>query len=162
MNFGEIIFDVRGVIQLRCWESETLSSLGFIWNVLPERVTGIPVGRRLRRMHCLHAAALGRVPDGTPVATWVWHYQDGSQAETQVIYGRDLRGWWKTGATEPESPGARVVWTGTNPVAEGRGATLRLFLTTYENPQPDRDVVSLDYQSKMTLCAPFLVALTVE
>ncbi len=39
---------------------------------------------------------------------------------------------------------------------------IRLFKTTWKNPRPDVQVKSIDYISKMTNCAPFLVAITVE
>jgi len=39
---------------------------------------------------------------------------------------------------------------------------LRLYLTPYENPRPDLEVTSIDFVSKLTHAAPFLVALTVE
>lgn len=39
---------------------------------------------------------------------------------------------------------------------------IRLFMTTWQNPQPDRVVTHIDYRSTMTEAAPFLVALTIE
>ncbi|MFB3789439.1 MAG: hypothetical protein ACE15F_24030 [bacterium] len=39
---------------------------------------------------------------------------------------------------------------------------LRLFKTTWDNPNPDTRVDSLDFVSSMTDSAPFLVALTIE
>ena len=39
---------------------------------------------------------------------------------------------------------------------------IRLFKTAWENPQPELEVVSIDYISKMTDSAPILVAMTVE
>ena len=43
-----------------------------------------------------------------------------------------------------------------------KGSTLRLYLSSYENPRPDVEVVSIDYVSAMTQAAPFLVAMTIE
>jgi len=48
------------------------------------------------------------------------------------------------------------------PERQGAGATLRLYLTSYENPHPDKEVVSVDYVSAMAMAAPFLVAMTIE
>jgi len=40
--------------------------------------------------------------------------------------------------------------------------TGHLYLRTWENPTPDIEVLSIDCESAMTLCAPFLIALSVE
>jgi hypothetical protein len=42
------------------------------------------------------------------------------------------------------------------------GPQLRLYHTTFLNPKPELNVVSVEYVSKLTRCGPFLVALTVE
>jgi len=55
-----------------------------------------------------------------------------------------------------------VAWVGTNPVSERYEAKVRLFLSTFENPKPEVEVVSVDFVSKLTPFAPFLVAMTVE
>jgi hypothetical protein len=41
-------------------------------------------------------------------------------------------------------------------------SSLRLYRTTFTNPQPDKEIVTMDYVSAMTEAAPFLVGLTVE
>jgi len=38
----------------------------------------------------------------------------------------------------------------------------RLYRTTWTNPQPHHVVTHLDYESLLTACGPFLVAVTVE
>ncbi|MHC1763865.1 MAG: hypothetical protein AB9869_06090 [Verrucomicrobiia bacterium] len=178
VNLGGVPFDVRGVVLLRRrdpngrpWQK--------IWNRYPERVTGIPVRGRVRCLHVLHGTAGARgVQDGTPVASLVWHFVNGAQHETEIVYGRDVRDWWLRshwtplmieslentlwGDPKTESERGRVVWTGDNPVAQEAGATLRLYLTSYENPHPELEVASLEYVSKFTQVAPFLIALTVE
>jgi hypothetical protein len=57
---------------------------------------------------------------------------------------------------------AQVAWTGSNPVADQYQASVRLFMRTYDNPRPEVEVVSVDFVSKLTPAAPFLVAMTVE
>src|SRR2546426_2569912 len=39
---------------------------------------------------------------------------------------------------------------------------LRLFSQSWLNPHPEVEIQSLDFVSKMTKCAPFLVAITAE
>jgi hypothetical protein len=94
----------------------------------------------------------------------VLHYADGTQHELEIVYGRDLRDWWHGGRGDPaaEVTQAKVGWTGSNPVADRYKASVRLFVRTYDNPRPEVEVVSIDFVSKLTAAAPFLVAMTVE
>jgi hypothetical protein len=39
---------------------------------------------------------------------------------------------------------------------------LRLYRASWDNPRPDEQVTSIDYVSRMTAFAPFLIAITVE
>jgi hypothetical protein len=168
--FSNVIFDVRGVIQLRRFEPG-LQPYRLSWARYPAEATGIRIGQRCRRVHVLHGVCILHgyfeawepVPDDTIVGSYVLHYADGSQRELEIVYGRDVRDWWyRTNHPQPDTDRASIVWTGTNWSAEYLGAKLRLYLRTYENPRPDIEVTSLDFVSKMTQAAPFLVALTVE
>ena len=74
-----------------------------------------------------------------------------------------MRDWWKRkDEKENATTNATVAWRGTNPAVDRLGATLRLYLRTYDNPRPGVEVTSIDFVSKMTRAAPFLVAMTVE
>jgi hypothetical protein len=89
-------------------------------------------------------------------------YADGTSATIPIVYGQDVLDWWKyPGAADPKR--GKVAWEGTNEAAKEFEATLRLYLTTWENPHPDKGVKAIDYSSTMdTPCAPFCVALTAE
>jgi hypothetical protein len=121
------------------------------------------------RATALHATCWGgNLPDGTVVGAYVWHFSDGTTHEQPIVYGRDLRDWWFGGQYwfyqgDPKSQAehGQVAWTGSNPVAQRSGVTVRLYLTTYENPHPDLEVTSIDLVSEMTTAAPFLIAMTV-
>ena len=160
VEFAGVLFDVRGVIQLRGRHAS-----GGLWTMpwhdLPVRVEGIEVGGRLQRVHLLQGT-VGQEPDNTPLAKLVWHYSDGQQHESLVIYGKDVRDWWLRPGDPTEVSRGRVAWTGRNPVADEGGATLQLYRTSYDNPSPDIAVESLDYVSFVTRSAPFLIALTTE
>jgi hypothetical protein len=52
-----------------------------------------------------------------------------------------------------------MAWTADNEVSKRAGQKVRLFKTTWVNPFPDTEIESLDYVSKMTTVAPFLVPL---
>jgi len=77
-----------------------------------------------------------------------------------------LSKWWAHAAelakaTQPLENGI-VAWTGANPSTKSQGQILRLYLSSYDNPQPDVQVTSIDYVSAMTEAAPFLVAMIIE
>jgi len=160
VEFGGVLFDVRGVIQLR-----GMHPSGGIWTMpwgdLPERVEGIELRRRPLRVHLLHGT-VGQEPDNTTLAKLVWNYSDGQQRESLIVYGSDVRDWWFRPGQPSEVSRGRVAWTGRNPVADGNGATLRLYRTSYDNSRPGVEVESLDYISFVTRSAPFLIALTTE
>ncbi len=174
-TFGGVLFDVRGVI----WLLPALAYpgdqvFGAACHDYPTRVEGIRIGRTYSTLHVLHAAnTLRYVPRPDPdlyrsgtlaVASYVLHYADGEELEHEVVYGRDLRHWWQGRAGDPaaETTRARVVWRGSNVTASLYDAELRLFLSSFPNPRPDVEVVSIDFISKETPFAPFLVAMTVE
>jgi len=154
-TFGMVPFDVRGVIHLS-GQSITLGG-----EDLPEQVEGIKIGRKCRRLHFLHAST-DWVKHGILVGSYVLHYANGEQRELPIVYGRDIgRSWGQPKL--PSQPGAAlVVWVGNDPRSFDGSSTHRLYKSTRDNPLPDVEVVSIDFRSVMTDCAPFLIALTVE
>jgi len=148
-----IQFDVRGVVQL---SSSRVKELDPVTDY-PERVNGIKVGRQCRRLHFLHASGIA-VADGTQIGSYIVHYADGQQSVIPLIYGKNVRDWWVFGNEAPARKQLQVAWTGTNAAP----ALICLFKTTWDNPLPGLEISTIDYVSKMTPAAPFLVALTVE
>ena len=169
VTLSNVVFDIRGVVQLRRLEPKG-GMFSLNWERQPVRAGGIKVGNEFRRLHVLHAisqhAWVPKARDGTQVGSYVLHYRDGTQAELPIIYGRHVRDWWTRGAEPDEAlkplENGTVVWTGTNLDAQKNGSTLRLYLSSFDNPRPGVEVVSIDYVSAMTQAAPFLVAMTVE
>ena len=95
-----IDFDFRGWIHLdrRLVQPE-------VWH-LPERVDGIGVERKCRRLHFLHTASLAShlaptsagvpeevfdVPLGVAVGRYIVRYVDGQRVDIPVLHGRDVR-----------------------------------------------------------------------
>jgi hypothetical protein len=133
------------------------------WLDHPARVNGIKVGRKIGQFHVLQAT-VGNVKTSTQVGSYVLHFADGSEKELDIVYGEDLRDWWRGGRGDPaeEVTHAQLAWSGTNPIAEQCRAQVRLFHRAYQNPRPDVEVVSIDFVSSGAAAAPFLVAMTVE
>jgi hypothetical protein len=122
----------------------------------PKAVEGIQVNRACSRLHVLHAAGWGETVDvGTPIGQYKLHYEDETEATIPVIYGEDLRDCLSDEHGIP-LPHGKLAWL----AKDGR---IGLYLTTWENPHPDKTVVSIDYIStEQGQAAPFCVAITVE
>ena len=132
----------------------------------PAGVEGIPVGRKIVRLYVLHGGQYGDQPglprDGTRVGEYRLHYDDDTSAVFPIIYGEDYRDWWYGGDHFPTTRG-KVAWTGGNLLITPAGGVLRLYLSAWKNPHPEKEVASLDYVSAVERdSAPFCVAMTVE
>lgn len=131
---------------------------------VPQKVPGIEVNRTLARLYCLHATQWGRpsnVPDGTPIGQYNVHYQDGAVETIPIVSGEDVRDWWNWDESKPVKRG-KVAWEGSSPASRKRNRKIYLYLGAWKNPQPGKEVVSIDYLSTNTNAAPFCVAITAE
>jgi RNA polymerase sigma factor (sigma-70 family) len=133
----------------------------------PAAVTGIAIDARFDSLHILHSTMFGNafgLDDGTEIGTYTIHYADKTEERIPIIYGSDVRDWWRD--SDPSEPSrAKVAWSGKNRAAVASGgddSQVRLFATEWKNPHPDRRVATIDIETKDTPCAPFLVALTLE
>ena len=151
-EFGGVLFDARGVIQLNGMESTVQ---------FPRSVTGIPIQQKFQRIHCLHAATF---PLNLPyqIGAYVLCYADGESAELPIFYGRELADWWDESHQPVELANGRIAWAGGNRAAAAYQAVVRVFHSTWENPRPDVEVASFDFVSREEISAPFLIAITVE
>jgi hypothetical protein len=104
-----------------------------------------------------------REAEGTRIGRYVIHYADGRQREWPIVYGQDVRDFWKR-SNEPESPATlREGWTGHNADATANGASgIRLFQSAWKNPLPGVPIESIEFESELTQCEPFLIAITAE
>jgi len=162
VSLGGIVFDVRGVIQLR--RSEPLGGpFEAAWENYPVRIDRIRVDQEVRRLHLLLGATSAET-EGTVVGSLVLHYADGNPVQLDLVYGRDVRDWWwdPHGTAAEDTDRGRVVWTGRNPPADFAMRSLRLYVTSRENPFPEAEIASIDFVSAMSGSALFLIALTVE
>jgi RNA polymerase sigma factor (sigma-70 family) len=143
----------------------------------PDKVEGIRVGRAFVKLHLLHATLYGAesiaskkgeedvsqfVPDGTPIAEYRIRYEDGTTETILVVYGKDVRDWFFRDNSEGVTRG-KVAWQGDNDLAKRLGCRIRLYLTTWENPHPNKRVRSIDYvKVGDTPAAPFWIAAELE
>lgn len=90
-KFGDIPFDVRGLIQL---SSQKLNVPRY-----PLNVKNIKVDQKATRLHFLHSTGWS-AGDGTPVCTYVMHMADGKTQNFTVKYGTHIVDWVNQG--EPQ------------------------------------------------------------
>lgn len=148
-------FDIRGVIQL---DGRSLRGWGATF---PRQLRGIAVGQTASRLHFLHGTGW-QERDGERIGSYRARYADGKSATIPIVYGRDVRDWWSW-RTEPLGASrAQLAWLGTNNAAERLGMVLRLYLSTWENRAPQKEIVASDFSASYSNCAPFLIAVTAE
>ena len=136
---------------------------------MPTKVEGIAVKQSAKRLHFLHAASHSGVhkndgsgqPDGSMIGKYVIKYEDGSVVDIAILYGDHLRDWWNWDKSKPTSD-AKVAWEGTNSYAQRFKITVRLFVTSWDNPSPEKTIASIDFESSNEQSAPMLVAVTAE
>lgn len=155
-HFGAVQFDVRGLVQLAGGE---IGSYGA--DLYPTRVRGIFIGRWIQRLHFLHGS-ISEVEDGKVIGKYHIYYNTGRSVQVPMIYGRNVRSLWQARASNGVVSNAVVAWSGQNPVTQARGLELRVYRFDWENPWPAEEIVSTDFESTMSLAAPFLIALTAE
>jgi hypothetical protein len=143
----------------------------------PEKVEGIKVGKKCEKLHILHATQYGNgqgigeegkagdplyVADGTKIAEYKINYDDGKSVTIAVVYGQDVRDWWFTEKSKGVTRG-KIVWTGDNELAKELNSRLRLYMTSWTNPHPDKTIATIDYvKVGDNPAAPFCAALTLE
>lgn len=148
-------FDVRGCVRLAGSQSEK----GFA--PYPIKVVDIPVNKRCRSLHLLHAAMQAAV-DGTEVGHYTIHYADDREEQVPIRYGEHLRAFTTSLDPEHRAGAGKEVWANTDRPNRDSSGNMRFFKTTWNNPRAGVGVRSLDFVSARTPCELFLVAVTVE
>jgi len=119
----------------------------------PDRVAGIRIGQKLRKLHFLHTATWCGGEAGQPVARYVVHYADGTASELAVRRGVEIDDWTRVAQGNPRD--ALVAWRGSNRLHPQVG----LYLTTWTNPHPEKEIATMDFVSAGA-GVPILVAVT--
>ena len=128
----------------------------------PEGVRGIRLGRTAAKIHFLHGCSWTH-HFGEEVASYVFHYADGSTDVLPVVCGRHLLNWWHAIDTTVPATCAKTAWTGTNSLAEKKKCKILLYLCTWENPHPEKVIESVDFvRSDRPLPAPFCIGITCD
>lgn len=121
----------------------------------------------MEKLHFLHSTLFGKtqpfIEDGATIGEYRVHYEDGTTATVPVKYGEDVRDWWFNKAVPAAGDKVKVAWEGENEASKPGGNGIRLYLTTWMNPNPGKKVMSIDFaRTDGTPAAPFCVAITAE
>jgi hypothetical protein len=152
LQLGGTLFDVRGIVQLAGHDLQRTAHGAY-----PPRVMGIPVSQTCSQLHFLHATGW-RTRDGTLIGNYIVHYSDGKEQTIPIVYGEDVRDWSAGGDSSTELKRGTIVWSATNKAP----LPVRLFKTTWANPNPEKEITTIDYLSTTSESAPFLIAITAE
>ncbi len=129
----------------------------------PDAIRGIGVNRKAAKLHFLHGAVSADQSHGSTVAFYTMHYDDGSSETMPVVVGRHLRDWWLSDDHQQLTTQAKVAWIGTNPCAEKADAKIQLFLCPWENPHPEKTIVTIDFErGPSEYPSPFCLAITCD
>lgn len=147
-----VSFNVRGLVQLAGAEATTSNFPAMV----PIRING-----HCRQFQLLHAC-VGSEQPGVEIAAMRVRYADGQQRELQIRYGEQVRDWQFFQFKGVSDTNTVMAWTGSDPFMRAHNGAVRLYRTTLVNPRPQAAIVGLDYISRRSKAAPFLVALTVN
>jgi hypothetical protein len=152
-TLADVRFDIRGLIQC--------GSVTGGGDPYPLRISGIAVGRPVRRLHFLHAAigAFSLSP-GLPIGRYTVRLADGSAHAIPLRIGHEVADWWAQPGEDLSQ--MEVAWHGQNGDSRRVGRSIRLFKTTWECPQPEVVIESLGVTATHGRAHPFLVAVTAE
>ncbi len=152
-KLGDVTYDIGdGVLQLGSANVKEK----------PEKFEGIKVGRTAAKLHFLQGAGYNAEND-TVVGKYVIRYADKSEAEAEIVYGKDLVDWWAYPGRDAPTH-SKIAWEGENEASKGFDAKIRLYTMTWTNPHPDKEIAAIDFVAAdvTQACAPFLVAVTAD
>jgi WD40 repeat protein len=154
-RFNGVLFDVRGVVQL---SGAALENLGARF---PDKMTGIPVQRKARKLHFMQGASWEALY-GTTIGKYQINYANGERRDVKLVFGKNVRDWWFPPTQPQTTTEAAVAWQGINPASQQMGMAIRVYQMIWNNPLPDVAIDNIDFISLMEKPAPFLLAITTE
>ena len=151
-TIGPARFDIRGVVHL----TGRNFPISF-----PEKVERIEVNRKCSSIHFLHGTLFETTP-GTKIASFIIKSTGGKTDEVPIVYGKDVKTRWFDRGEPGALANPKPAWVSPPEQIGTTGKSLRLYVTSWSNQNPDSGIQSIDFVSHMTDSAPFLVAITVE
>ena len=145
-------FDVRGIVRLRGGDHLP----GSLVATPPTKVEKITVNQKATWIHVLHNCSFDEdVEWGEYLGRYILHYEDGSEKPLYIRYGLHLVTWVNNPFAVPTQ--ARFGWREASFID-----TRTLSHCVWENPEPDKTISSVTFESAGASASPFLVAMTLE
>jgi hypothetical protein len=151
-SIGGACYEIRSLVHLTCKD---------FLIPFPTAVKGIRVDKKSARIRILYGT-MGEAPPGSNVATYIFHTENGTSHSVPILYGKDVKTRWFEADDPAEATEPKPAWVSPPNRIGPSGKSLRLYVKTWDNPQPDVKVQSIDFISEMTTSAPFIVAITTE
>ena len=152
-RFGNVDFDIRGIVQLAGAEATVQH--------FPRQIKGIPIGQTCQQLHFLHGSGWN-ANRGAFVGQYVVHYADGGIEAIPLVFGRNIEDWWFSPQEPASVPEAEVVWTGANRASLSLDRGTRLYKYSWTNPRPTMPIETIDFLSGMSDTSPFVIAITAQ
>jgi hypothetical protein len=147
-----ISYEIRGLVHLTSKDFPI---------PFPDALNGIGIYKKCARIHILHGA-MGETLPGKSIASYVFRTEKGGAHSVPIVYGKDVKTRWFEADDPTESKESKPVWVSPPDLLSPFGKSLRLYVKTWENPEPEVKIQSIDFVSEMTTSAPFIVAITTE
>ncbi len=153
-NFGGTEFDVRGIIQLSSSISEEKTKV-----VYPYRVKGIPVNKNVEGLSFIQSSAWDS-EKGSLVAYYRVNYSDDTTIDIPIKFQVNVEDWWvMPNSIMPTE--AEIAWKGENSRTINLNYSLQLYKYVWQNPNPLKEIVSIDFVSTNERTGAMLFAITV-
>ena len=151
--YNGVSFDVRGVIALHGSRTQLREYVA----VLTNGVRGIPVEQTAKTVHFLHGTSwAGRIPHGTTIGKYNFHYKDGSTEFTDIRYGEHVLDWW----LRDKRTATKAKLAHTQRSIRDADRQLGCYQMKWTNPKPDIPISHIDFETYGTEAAPFLLGIT--
>jgi len=149
---GQVDFEIRGVIHL--------AGKGFPVP-FPESDDGISLKKQCARVHLLHGT-VGEAPNGSETATIQFHLENGKSYSVPIHYATDVKTRWFDVEDRDELAKSKAAWVRPPDQTRSSSKGLRLYVKSWDNPEPNVKIESIKFLSGATISAPFLIAITTE
>lgn len=155
---GKVEFDVRGFIALD-WDRREETALQFARDY-PRTIQSIPIQKQALKIHFLHTTFLPFSEKGTPLGQYVVHYADGSKVKTNLIFGENIDAF--AHSTQCSVPNVVKLVDTPDSNDTNSGAGHHLHILSWENPNREKIITHLDFESSMSITMPVMCAITIE
>ena len=154
-DYAGVSFDVRGLIVLHGVQTELRQQVAGLVN----GVQGIPIGQSARAVHLLHGTSWGfRVPYGTVIGKYNFHYKDGSAQFVDIRYGEHLLDWF----LRTKRTASKATLAHSHRSVQEANREIGCYRMTWTNPKPDVPLSHIDFESYGTEASPFLLGITLD